>query len=738
MSVVSGLPHGFGRAAAGCQGDGLAWHRRAAVRHTARQASWKAPQQKRGGRQTEAGSGRQREGTALTPAGYVADLVAYEKRDSWAAALWVFEKMRSKAAGSPDADKAMLRIGSKRKQLWRLSLSLYAGLHNQGVQLDQRTQKAAVVACSEGKQWEQALWLLRDMQRQSSAPDVQTFSAAISSLIRGECQSPARETWLEDLQDEMQGVGSSQAPSAGSQRTGPAWAKSRVVCAEWQRALSALEGAKSLKDGLNSNMYHEVIIECAKSQQHWRAMDILHEMQAEGFRPNAATLNAVIDASARNSEPTRALVTLSQMLPVFGVSPSFESFQAAMEACKQGGPNLWLTWLRQIQRWKADDGEPLAGASPSPPASQPWALALQLVDYMASHRKQFDEATRQDIKREILGCLVVHGHWEMTLQFMDAAARDKPDVAPQEKLFHAIGKQGSWEQMLQVLGWMDKQGVKVSGGIVSTLAGTFKRMQGWQQTLEILEVDAAKPESSSVMVSESIFNAALSLSATHLHHNDGCQYPIDLLDQMLTRGLQPDLLTYNVTLASCVQGGRVVLLERVLQRMREAMESSSGPVHGELWEQVYAQYQKVFETKKGTVYQSVIQNWRKWLAELEEGSYTEDAIEELILKTGVYTEGSYCINLHGMPVRVALAAARMLVESALRNPRDVVIITGRGRHSKFGGVLRKVVARMLSQDFRLRPSKEIWLCLSSRFTLCAVKYYLTILFILVMGCSLQL
>lgn len=128
------------------------------------------------------------------------------------------------------------------------------------------------------------------------------------------------------------------APSSSAARDGEAAALSAALegcrdSGDWRKALKLLD-ALDQRGSVDARMYEHAVAACARVGKVDVLPGLLHNMQADGLRPTAASVDFVVQAHLAREE-WRALCDYVARTAEMKVPLSSAAFQAAMEACGQ-------------------------------------------------------------------------------------------------------------------------------------------------------------------------------------------------------------------------------------------------------------------------------------------------------------------------------------------------------------------------------------------------------------------
>eukprot|EP00929_Paragymnodinium_shiwhaense_P078514 TRINITY_DN40714_c0_g1_i1.p1 TRINITY_DN40714_c0_g1~~TRINITY_DN40714_c0_g1_i1.p1 ORF type:complete len:967 (+),score=196.11 TRINITY_DN40714_c0_g1_i1:113-3013(+) len=271
--------------------------------------------------------------------------------------------------------------------------------------------------------------------------------------------------------------------------------------------------------GLQANVihYNAVINGCASSG-HWQlALQLLHDMPADGIPWDTIVLNAALSVCEKSGQWQPAMSLLgearSRQVPVDTIT-----FNAALSCCHKGGGQ--------------------------------WEQTVALLDLMASLGLQSDVITAN---AAIGGCAEGQ-QWRRALALWAAAPRR--DAVTHTAMLTAFARCGRWEETLGLLEELRGLGVGVDDIMFTTAIAACERSGAWEVAIDWLE-------QSGTPVSVPRLNAVLNVCASAYQWETALQLFARAPDQRT----RCDTLSYNCLMSSLGKGQQWALVLHYLDDM---------------------------------------------------------------------------------------------------------------------------------------------------------------------------
>lgn len=374
----------------------------------------------------------------------------------------------------------------------------------------------------------------------------------------------------------------------------------------------------------------------------WRtSCSLLGEMRARKLEPNTICYNVAINACQRGSSWTSALQIFNEMSES-GALPDVITYSTLISACDKGAQ--WRDALATLNRGLQ------AGMRPD--------------------QRCFTAA--------VGAC--AHGHrWQHALSILDQirVSRIKPDLICCNSILSACARGHEWVQAVWLLEVMLLRGPRpdvFSYNTVSTACDDGLQWESAIASLRQLELSAIKPD----VVS---FNAAIK----------ACRHPdlpwtaaLDLLDELSSSSLEPSVSTYGSLLVVLSAHGQWQLALCALEDMQCSWLTIDSGVYA-------SAVQACASTGKVSA-----------ALELYRNAFACGALShEKASEPGVIVLHDHCLEVSLTAMHAVLLDLLCRPDGGPRNSmQDLVIVTGRGSHSKSGqSRLASALAQFLSEEF---------------------------------------
>ncbi|CAM9775595.1 unnamed protein product [Chrysoparadoxa australica] len=238
---------------------------------------------------------KEKHDTLLGDRVYATAIRACEKEGRWEEALGLLEELRSTGAGSSIAESAGCSV---RYNQWYQAVSLLA---NKGTgDTDSKTIRAAIVGCSRGGHWQEALSLMDQMKQAGHEVGAVCYGAAMEALERQQEFVKGLDLYRDMLN---QGI-----------RPDIMVYQSAIRCCwgvgEWRRAVSMLAAAGIQGMIPTRRMQHDVIRACAAAGEWREAWGLKQQMidpMRAGAMPDLAIYRDVMQACGDAGEREKVL-----------------------------------------------------------------------------------------------------------------------------------------------------------------------------------------------------------------------------------------------------------------------------------------------------------------------------------------------------------------------------------------------------------------------------------------------
>lgn len=390
---------------------------------------------------------------------YVEGVVAHGRLKQPELALECFEQLQSHAHLAPTllAYTAVIRACATRK-LWPVALSLFEDLKADGLSPDTVACNAVLVACERGGQLEEAELLLASMKAAGPPPDAISYNTVISTAARG-------GNWQQALAllDAMSRGGG----SGGGGRTGKGKGKGVVApdvysysaaisaCERGGEPEAALETFRRMRESgvaPNTIAYNTAIRACATAALWPIALTLLDDMRDDDVPRSLVSFNAALAACERGGEWQEAQYLL-QELGTEGLVADEITYNTAIASARRAGgrpaARFALGLVRRMMRRPhriTPSVIAFTGAMGACNAAGEWRAALALYGRMERAGVRPDSV----VIREALVASAGGGEWRTALRLLAdlkgvEGAASPPPSAPQpspSRVDHPGGRRG--------------------------------------------------------------------------------------------------------------------------------------------------------------------------------------------------------------------------------------------------------------------------------------------------------
>ncbi|CAK9033331.1 Pentatricopeptide repeat-containing protein At2g31400 [Durusdinium trenchii] len=506
------------------------------------------------------------------------------------------------------------KIGACRQgEDWRTALWLLASLRGLSLRANAILQNAAINACGKCLHWQRAAWLLSDAQCQALQCDVISYNTIVPLVVwplalallhvanpvkldvvtfnsfHGSSWQRAAQMCQEMCQRSLQADLLSYNSAI------------RDLTSRWSMALGLV--ARSAEETLQADVV--TCTSCLSMCHLWweRSFAMLHSWSSRHLSGNSKTYNALI-SRVTSSNWLQALVVFSDLfsgrlvradvishnavitgstwsvaLSLFqrmrrdGTRPSAISENTVISTCERqqlwhqslafglplGGP--WWQALSRLKLRNLQAGVVVVGAAVNACVTSGWRRAQELLDLL---RQRFSEPNVIIHNSMVSACEKSHA-WQNALQMDDI------DLPGFNAAISACEKAEEWQQSLRLL-WS----LPISADVVSCNAAlsACEKRQKWQIALQLLQSFPVPRSSTScnaaIAACQTCWPVAMELltsfSFWRLQRDEvsfssaiavceNWQLALSLLVEMLQKALQPNLLSYNSVMFSCLRHG---------------------------------------------------------------------------------------------------------------------------------------------------------------------------------------
>ncbi|CAM9381903.1 unnamed protein product, partial [Hapterophycus canaliculatus] len=445
-------------------------------------------------------------------------------------------------------------------------------------------------AKKEAPRWPMALELVADMEKRGVEPDVVTYNSLINVLRWG----GQREKAL-TIVEEMNTKG-----AAGGVRPDVITYNSAIAaCAsggEWKKAGQLIDEMR--RKGLKPDRYSytSAIHACSKAGNPLEALRLLRAMDANNVTPDVIAMTACMDALAAGGKWSEAIMILDQMRSK-GVTPNERTYKAAIQACGRGGQ---------------------------------WQRALELLSRLENRASG---ATVQEYNCAMMAC-VTGGEPGRALDLLEQMKANKggvnagPDMVTYTSAIMACSSTGKWERALSLLEEMREAGPRTQPNVRSYTAAIAAcgRARKWEEAIALhskLIEDGLSPDPAS-------FNAVIRAARRGGQH----KLSMKLLASMVKSGLAPDAVTTGELISSLSDRGRWDEAQRVVQIAEKTGAIPPSALDSDFEVDVSHLPSAIAKVKVRATLQKILAIWKS-RAEAKGNGNASGPLEDLVFVTGM-------------------------------------------------------------------------------------------------------
>ncbi|CAE8707956.1 unnamed protein product, partial [Polarella glacialis] len=499
---------------------------------------------------------------------------------------------------------------------------------------------SSLAGCKGKEQWPLAMHLLHEFRKQDATLDLEVYSQVI-----GTCQGQATRSWRHVL---------------------------------WTFDLMRKSGVTP-----DRSLYGFAVSACTGGNKWKRAVSLLGEMLAQDWSPEVSSYTSAIALCTQTGHRYHAS-TLMRNARIAAVMPHEKAI-----------PNI----LSSLGAWSNYDQSALEDSIMFHLVPQPgvadWKLAVDLLDCLQQSGERADataydatmsqagEASQWDAMK-LLACdmrVKLVDPTAMTYNLLGRAVRNSESVAEAERWEEATGllsemlssglepniatyedvmatsMLGSkWELVLELLDDCRSRVPRLSGAAVAPAIQAWGRESHWRQAFHLLQ-ESYSAETATVATANAMLEVCLKSSRWEL----GVALLQELRDG--TRHLEPSQRSFMVAIQICHRNSRLKLADHLTCVMVEDF-----------------------------LFRKLDRRALAW--------FKQDNLGRSPWKT------TSQLDLHRMPAQVAVTAVRVALNVLLADGEvpsaDFTIITGKGKHSKGGAVIRPRILQLLQNDLGLK------------------------------------
>ncbi|CAK9060766.1 unnamed protein product, partial [Durusdinium trenchii] len=492
-----------------------------------------------------------------------AAMKALVRDGDWSSALRLFE-----AEANADCQLCTCALGAYGMgSCWAEAFQLLRDMPKRQLPPDLYAFNAGMSACAQAGQWEEAFWILENMD---TRPELFSFNVVLHSLQQAKRWSQALQlfrdlplrhalqpdtvsfnTLLQVLQPKLQMELLKEMYDSSVPRTARSYAVLMTGC--WERAFSLLENCKQEGIEPTTELYGAAMKACSLSRQWRQAMLFLAEMKGAGLAVNNEVCGAAIGSCmvpfdrGERGEPWREALSFFEILKA-EQKPNGVTYIALLSAF--AGCSRWEEALQLVEQQtdiderQAEHVKITNSAITACGRAIAWPQALHV----------FQETSRPTLVtyNALLYAFAEASEWSLALQVLhELNQKIVPNVVTLNSVLHALCTGSHHVAAQRLLGRMPDYGLTADLYSYTTVMSACTSVSCWEMTCDLLTTMMSKQIDPDMHSVNNVISALASgpkwQEAFHMFSN---------IDQFR---LAPDHVTHSTLIA---------------QRMRAAVEEA--------------------------------------------------------------------------------------------------------------------------------------------------------------------
>ena len=442
------------------------------------------------------------------------------------------------------------------------------------------------------------------------------------------------------------------------------WYVSAVqICARNNQSVKALEllsEMHSLQMKPLSSTLVEIIANCKRTAQWRAACDIIDTMEAKfSMRPSAKMVSSAILACEKGGQWDKALELYDRKLKIEkmqgrGMKLNVATSSAVLNACEKSGH--WVKALEVFESLEGCGGQQHVNACNLVISTcgngGEWAKALEVFESMACRGLKPNMAT---FVSAISAC-GNGGQCAKAVELFESMKNGElePDIIACNALISACEKSAQWAKAIEVFESIQGRGLEPNTRTFNSVISACEKGGQWAKALEVFESMAGLGLEPDVITCSAVISAC----------EKGGQWAkaLEVFDSMAGRGLEPNVVTYSAAISACGNCGEWA-------KALELFESMAG--HGS--EPNAVTFNAIIEALDSALQPEIA-------IDIARDPRFHGFYPRARLLDGV-------VDLHSC----SAAVSRSVIGGLLKDFRagrigcqDVIIVTGRGKHSESG------------------------------------------------------
>ncbi|XP_024373717.1 uncharacterized protein [Physcomitrium patens] len=446
----------------------------------------------------------------------------------------------------------------------------------------------------------------------------------------------------------------------------------------------------------------------------------MKESNEPNCQPNTVTCNALIDALVKGGLYDQAIQVFFDMRDgtnglEHGCEPNVITYNVLIDAlCKEGLLDIGMKVLQYMRDGNTDQSVQPNSATYNTLINACgkgglYEKAEELVDLMVEHGVQPDHITYT----ALIDAYGKAGLWENaenTFKGMKGT-NVSVDVMAYTAMIDAYGREGLYQKAEEMFKMMQHSGLRPNQVTYLSLMEAYGKAGLPEESRNVFNIMRESGYEGNVLIYSSLIDA-YGKAGNYLE-------AARMLDMMRRAGCQPNLITYSAILSSCCKSNCWVEAQVLLRRLQVSesemertlfMLINGCEINDKLWEDVANMFNGLTRQPKAaqlSFYNSLLDTlWTRGFGE-RACRVLRHAKEKQVYDDSFYifSKSEWCLDLHRLSVGGAITMLTVWLgelhhalvwgEDA---PESVVIVTGKGSHSKSkSSVLKTPVDLQLAQ-----------------------------------------
>ncbi|CAK9037753.1 unnamed protein product [Durusdinium trenchii] len=430
----------------------------------------------------------------------------------WEVSLSLLQKMKDQQLPFWHAMSTFVHATAKATE-WEVALRIFRDSDLKD--MDVVAFNAAIGACQFAQRWQEAFWLLSELQRNDLQADDVSYLGAIGACGKA-LQWEKASMLLKSAPKKLEVFNSVMSACARSSK----WVQALQVFAETRRS--------SAPDIVS---YNTLISACGRGSQRELAMRILNELKSSHMQPDLFTFSSAISL-CQGHEALHMMQELNQL----SVQANLVIYTAAIGACGRG--RQWSEALHLFDEMKESHIPPTTFSfnTVMKACDEQWPIPLVLFRDI-SRPNSFSYLA-------VMSSSINAGQWQETFHLLREAERrnfQEEDMMPlRNTVISACGRSENWMEAFALANDLAERQVSLNLVTYNTLLDISSKSLPWQSSLQIFSQLRAKGLETDVITHNSLINAMAA--------NKQWQLAFVLLNELQAQDLEVDAVGVSTAL----------------------------------------------------------------------------------------------------------------------------------------------------------------------------------------------